>query len=400
MRRLVSVLALAIALIAPAIFISACGSSGDGPVAVIPPPPPVDTTPKSPTIVSFAVIGTMAMVVGDSVAAPQVEATLSNGTKQAVSSSTIVLGSTAPSVVALTATSMKAVSPGTAQVTATYPGFTVTPLSVVVTPRPVTVLSTEIVGDTTTEAPRKVQLRLVRKYSDGTEKDLVAAWTYPNLDYLFGEVSPTGVVSTNGLGVVHVYASYEGVQYSHQVRIDGTPRSKLTSVSDASWVLVKSASARNSLGNIVVWRLKDGVTKVWANSAIPWQNVVDGLDILVNTIKGGKFSYTFVGDSASSDVWLSFEGPTTPAPTVDHCGLAGGVIIDNTWSKGFIWLKPTCVDKITIAHEMTHIIGPRNHTLPNTDILSPPGVWSMSKDLADALNLIMSLQPGTILIDG
>lgn len=392
MREVIRRIAVVATALVASLIVNACGTDGGNPTGAVTPPV------SEVKVVSITVSGDATLVVGTTKQYSAI-AKYSDGSQKDVTSMAS-WGALPSTVISVSAGAATALQIGNVQVTATF-GAVSSTMSVVVQSPPVVFVSAAIVGDTTLEAPIQKQYRLVGKYSDGSEKDLIATWSYPNPDYLFGEVNATGVLTPHGLGIVHVQATYQGVLYTLSVRIIGTLRSKMAPVSDISWALVKSASATNGAGNTILWRLKDGVTKVWANPIIPRQNVVDGLDLLVATIKGGRFSYTFVVDSAASDVWLSFEGPTTPAPIANHCGVAGGVVNDNnTRVKGFIWLKPECLDKTTIAHEMAHVIGPNSHTPPNTDILSPGGVWSMSKDLADALNLIMSLPSGTILIDG
>lgn len=398
MRRLFALWALATTLVA-----SACGTEIGPTTPVV--KPPVDTTPKPPTIASVVVVGTTAMVVGESASVPRVEVTKSDGTKEYPS---VQLSSTAPSVVIVTATAMKAVAPGTAQVTASYPGYTVTPLSVTVAPRPVTVIETAIRGDSVTEAPRKVQLRLIRKFSDGTEQELSATWSYPNPDYVFGEVSSTGLVTPHGIGIVHVYASYQGVQYNFQVRVVGTPWSR--------WLLpglVKDLARSTVASDGTVWRWADGVTTVWHNSTIPHEEAVAGLEIIDSTAKanGTKFSYTFVADSASARVKITFEGPLTPKHDVAHCGSAESKMENYALVSGLIWIVPEsrCITRLTIAHEVVHVFGINGHTSPGTDVLSAPdpatpnspsSVWKMTPTLAQTIHWTLTVVlPGTIPVE-
>lgn len=169
-----------------------------------PPPQP----PNPPSVVLLALQGTNLLRIGES--APwQAVATLSDGTQQTVTSSTVwASGSTDKATVSATGV-VTGVAEGAAQIQGTYAGRTASAPVTIVPGQGVVLTSLSIEGNTSIQAGQSTQLVATAHWSNGTETTVTSAAAWASASPSVASVNG-GLVTGLVAGTAAISASYGG----------------------------------------------------------------------------------------------------------------------------------------------------------------------------------------------
>ena len=231
------------------------------------------------------------------------------------------------------------------------------------------------------------QLRLIKSYSNGIVEDLTfqATW-FETSPYVSLSEGGFGMVHAESLGVAEVTASFGGVTRSITISVIGTVGwADLPSISPEAKAWVK-AYVLNPNGKL--FRHSDGEKKVFVGTGYDTLDVRPALDLWSVGV-GGKLTFSFTADSASSDIFLTTDMANSPAHS---CGWGGPFRAgSNDIKQSAARICPGATgNRILIAHEIGHtlvfmghvvgfgILGTEETSLALGSFLSEVAIWVYS----------------------
>lgn len=262
-------------------------------------------------------------------------------------------------------------------------------------PQQVVLVELAVLGDTVLVSSQDRQYRSVAKYSDGTTKEVTSETKWETSSYFVSDVTPQGMAIPARLGTFGVRGSYLGMSSSLRVRVAGTPWSTFQ-LSSAVRQGVMSHFP-DSDGKIWRWSASAPIL-VWAHSGHPREDVLYGTRFWETVLEGKGLRLLVVEDSASADMWLTFDPSINDTP----CGWEGPhVVINGVIVKARGRYVPGCTGKLAIVHGLGHMLGFSGHSPSGEDVMGyPEAPLRDSEHLRAVMRAVYSMPPRTIPIDG
>lgn len=191
-------------------------------------------------------------------------------------------------------------------------------------------------------------------------------------------------------------------QVTFQLAPMGTPWSALPPISDAAKAIVRTNLEMPGSENGITKRFSDGPIPVYADERFNSNNVVAGLNLWTEKTNGAvKFRVVSTPTEAESGITLSHNWPP-PYPVPENiCGSAtrqirGGLILSASAYFPFTVNGQPCDERLSVAHDVGHMLGWPQHTPPNTDVLSSAQlVWDVFPPQAQATEWLYRVPNGT-----